>query len=48
LTWPLPDAAVGKPAAELTIETDGTFTVPADGRPLGLVFGVIEIVEPGN
>jgi hypothetical protein len=45
LTWPLPDAVVGKAAAELTIETDGTFTVPLDGRPLGLVFGVIEIIE---
>jgi hypothetical protein len=46
LTWPLPDAVVGKPAAEIGIETDRTFTPPVDGRPLGLVFGVIEIVEP--
>jgi hypothetical protein len=45
LTWPLPDAVVGKPAAGIGIETDRTFTPPVDGRPLGLVFGVIEIVE---
>jgi hypothetical protein len=46
VTWPLPDTAVGRPAAQMAIETDHTFVPPADGRQLGLVFGVIEIVDP--
>jgi hypothetical protein len=48
LTWPVPGAAVGKPAAEIAIEADHTFTPPEDGRPLALVFGVMEIIEPGH
>ena len=48
LTLPLPDSLVGKPSLEIAIETDGTYTPPEDGRPLGLVFGVIEIVEAAH
>ena len=45
LTWAIPDRVAGEPAAEIEIETDRTIVPPEDGRPLGLVFGVIEIVE---
>ena len=45
LSWRLPDEVAGKPALEIAIETDHTFAPPLDGRDLGLVFGVIEIVE---
>jgi hypothetical protein len=45
LTWPLPAGTVGKTDLELAIETDGTFSPPIDGRQLGLVFGVIEVLE---
>ena len=41
--WPVSPAAVGKPLVEIGIETDRTFTLPIDGRPLGLVFGIVEI-----
>lgn len=41
--WPVPPVAVGKPVVEIGIETDHTVTPPLDGRPLGLVFGVVEI-----
>jgi hypothetical protein len=45
VAWPLPTAATGKPSTHVEIETDHTFAPPADGRQLGLVFGVIEILE---
>jgi hypothetical protein len=45
VTIPLPDAVVGKPSMDVVIETDGTYTPPEDGRPLGLVFGVVEVLE---
>jgi hypothetical protein len=41
--WLVPAAAVGKPVVEIGIETDHTVTPPLDGRPLGLVFGIVEI-----
>lgn len=39
----LPAALVGKDTIELTIEVDRTFVPPADGRELGVAFGVFEI-----
>jgi hypothetical protein len=41
--WPIPPAAVARPQVEIGIETDKTFTLAIDGRPLGLVFGIVEI-----
>jgi hypothetical protein len=43
LSLPLPAQFAGKPKIEVTIEVDRTFTVPGDGRELGLIFGTIQV-----
>jgi len=43
LEWPVPPSAAGRPAIQVTVETDKTGTPDASGRELGLVFGILEI-----
>lgn len=43
LRFPLPPQVVGKSEIQVSIQVDRTFRPPADGRDLGLAFGVVEI-----
>jgi hypothetical protein len=42
-TFALPEAIVGKDVVEVSVEVSRTIRPPADGRDLGLAFGVFEI-----
>ena len=43
LAFPLPDALVGQPALQFTVEVSRTFRAGADIRDLGLAFGEFEV-----
>ncbi|MBZ5624725.1 MAG: hypothetical protein LAQ69_39405, partial [Acidobacteriia bacterium] len=43
LYWPLPDAALGKPEMQVSVEVSRTFRPPTDARDLGLAFGAFEV-----